>query len=271
VLGQLTPLSGEAQLGAGVQIGYFAQAHEGLRPNNTILDEILPLKNLPINEARNYLATFLFSGDDVYKTVSSLSGGERGRVALAKLALSGANLLLLDEPTNHLDIPSQEILEAVLADFDGTILLVSHDRYLIRNLATQIWALHVPRKAGDGQTEMVVYEGPYDEYIAWRDGRTSSLPGGKVQEPGRQSGLTAPAQPLKAKSGLTSYGRKKRLAEVEEEIQRLEGELAALTGALETASANGNVTEVTRLGETYRRIEAALNAHMIEWEDLHTD
>src|SRR5690606_24596951 len=131
ILGQLEPLSGEARLGASVEIGYFAQAHEELDPANSVLDEILKVKYMPTGEARNYLAAFLFTGDDVFKPISALSGGERGRVALAKLALSGANLLLLDEPTNHLDIPSQEILEAVLADYNGTILLISHDRYLI--------------------------------------------------------------------------------------------------------------------------------------------
>ena len=98
-------------------------------------------------EVRDYLAKFLFTGDDVFKPVSLLSGGERGRLALAKLALSGANLLLLDEPTNHLDLPSQEVLQSVLADFAGTILLVSHDRYLIDALATQIWEVD-PQQGG---------------------------------------------------------------------------------------------------------------------------
>ncbi len=268
VLGQLAPLSGEARLGAGVDIGYFAQAHEGLNPDNTILDELLSVKNLPVSEVRNYLATFLFSGDDVLKSISALSGGERGRVALAKLALSGANLLLLDEPTNHLDIPSQEILEAVLADFDGTILLVSHDRYLIRDLATQIWALHVPRKSGDGQTEMVVYEGPYDEYVAWREGRASA---GAAKDKGADMKASArqPSQGQRTRTtALSPYERKKRLAQVEDQINRLEIELVNLSGALEAASAGGNIAEVTRLGEEYSRIEVILDKLMSEWEDL---
>ncbi len=270
ILGQLAPLEGEARLGASVEIGYLAQAHEGLRQENTVLEEILSVHDMSIAEARNYLATFLFIGDDVYKPVSILSGGERGRVALAKLALGGANLLLLDEPTNHLDIPSQEILEAVLADFGGTILLVSHDRYLIRNLGTQIWALHVPRRAGEGQTEMVVYEGSYDEYVAWREGRTVAVPttrpkeeaGGKA--PRRTPNSSKPA----SKPQLSAFERRRRLAQIEEQIHRLEVEMVNLTGALEEASSNGNVAEVARLGEAYSRTEAQLNGLMGEWETL---
>src|SRR5258708_1938000 len=165
LIGQLPPLKGDSRLGAQVKIGYFAQAHELLNPNHSILDELLTVKNLPISQARSYLATFLFTGDDVFRSISTLSGGERGRVALAKLALDGANFLLLDEPTNHLDIPAQEVLQAVLSEFAGTILLISHDRYLIDALATHIWA------GSPGQ--MTVFKGSYQEYIAARDGKTS--------------------------------------------------------------------------------------------------
>jgi len=130
ILGQIPPYAGETRLGSSLQIGYFAQAHEGLHPTWTLMEEIQAQapKMLPA-EVRDYLAKFLFTGDDAFKEVSLLSGGERGRLALAVLALKGANLLLLDEPTNHLDLPSQEILQTVLADFNGTILLVSHDRF----------------------------------------------------------------------------------------------------------------------------------------------
>src|SRR5262249_9383787 len=163
LLGQLSPLEGSSKLGAQVKIGYFAQAHELLNPANSILDELLSVKNMQISEARSYLALYLFTGDDVFRPVSTLSGGERGRVALAKLSLDGANFLLLDEPTNHLDIPAQEVLQAVLSEFAGTILMISHDPYLIDALATQIWAV----KPG----EMSVFKGSYQEYIAVRDGK----------------------------------------------------------------------------------------------------
>jgi ATP-binding cassette subfamily F protein 3 len=270
VLGQLEPLAGEAKLGASVEIGYFAQAHEGLQPDHTILDEILTLRNMPIGEARSYLGSFLFSGEDVYKPISALSGGERGRVALAKLALSGANLLLLDEPTNHLDIPAQEVLEAVLAGFEGTILLVSHDRYLIRDLATQIWALHTPRKASDGRTELVVFEGPYDEYLAWRDNRTApaakSKPEKKEPPPAAPPKIAEPARPT-----LNPYQRRQRLHQVEDEIHRLEVEMVNLSGALEVASSAGNVNEVGRLGQAYSTAQSRIDALMLEWEELLTE
>ncbi len=268
ILGLLEPLQGEVRLGASVEVGYFAQAHEGLNLEHSALEEILALKPMPVSEARHYLASFLFSGDEVYKPLATLSGGERGRVALAKLALSGANLLLLDEPTNHLDIPSQEILEAVLASFEGTILLVSHDRYLIRNLATQVWALHVPRKAGEGQTELVVHEGPYDEYVASQAAQTSHQPEKKPSKT-----ISSPRKPAQVEyaAALSPYERQKRLAVVEDSIHRLEIELVNLSGALEAASSAGDVVEVTRLGGQYTRIEAELDALMGEWESLLTD
>ncbi len=262
ILGELEPLSGRVEIGAGVEIGYFAQAHEGLDHDNSILDEILSVKNLPISEARKYLGSFLFTGDDVFKPISTLSGGERGRVALAKLALSGANLLILDEPTNHLDIPSQEILEAVLADFNGTILLVSHDRYLIHNLATQIWALDTPRSSD--QSQLAVYEGTYKEYVAWREKQSS---GGSSQAHRRTTKSDNKSNGA-AKSGMTKYQREKRLAQVEGEIHTLETELEQVIQQLETASAAGYVDQVAELGERYTQIEVSLGQFMEEWEAL---
>ena len=141
LLGQMEPLEGEVQLGASLKIGYFAQAHDGLNGDHTVLDELIRHKEMQDGQARSYLAQYLFRGEDVFKPVGALSGGERARLALAILALDGANFLLLDEPTNHLDIPAREALQEVLEDFSGTILLVSHDRYLIDRLATQIWEL----------------------------------------------------------------------------------------------------------------------------------
>ena len=158
--GDLPALAGDLRLGAKVKAGYFAQAHETLVAENTLLDAVRAVKPMPISQARDWLGRFLFSGDDVFRTIASLSGGERGRIALAKLALQGANLLLLDEPTNHLDIDSQEVLQAVLMAFPGTVLLVSHDRYLIDALATQIWELT--------PGELHVTDGAYQDYLRAR-------------------------------------------------------------------------------------------------------
>ncbi len=141
LLGQLQPTHGRIKIGSKVQIGYFSQHHEDLDDENTIIDEIV--ENFGCNEetARNYLGAFLFRGDEVFKKISDLSGGEKARIAFLKLLLTGANFLVLDEPTNHLDIPAKETIETALKNFPGTILLVSHDRYFIRATTDKICRL----------------------------------------------------------------------------------------------------------------------------------
>jgi len=166
LLGHLTPLAGTVELGHKVQVGYFAQAHDQLDPKRSVLLELLSQpraegqRQLDEGGARRHLSQYLFRGDDVYKLVGALSGGERGRLALAILALQGANLLLLDEPTNHLDLPAQEILQEALEAYDGTILLISHDRYLVQQVATEIWSL------GDG--ELRIFNSGYADYLRER-------------------------------------------------------------------------------------------------------
>jgi ATP-binding cassette subfamily F protein 3 len=161
MLGEIRPLEGTLKFGDGVQVGYFAQAHEQLDIHKRVIDELLAHKPMSEEDARNYLASYLFRGEDVFKKVSELSGGERGRLALSLLAADGANLLLLDEPTNHLDIPSQEVLQAVLEQYDGTIILVSHDRYLVNRLANQIWDIEEGR--------MHIFKGNYEAYQRFRE------------------------------------------------------------------------------------------------------
>ncbi|MGB8252313.1 MAG: ABC-F family ATP-binding cassette domain-containing protein, partial [Anaerolineaceae bacterium] len=159
LMGNLDPYNGSFSLGANVKVGYFAQAHEDLDPVKTPLEEIESTqpKMLPA-EIRKHLAKYLFTGDDVFKQVSNLSGGERSRLVLAKLSLLGANFLVLDEPTNHLDLESQDILQSVLKEFEESILLVSHDRYLIDALATQVWILNPEEHS------LTVHKGNYSEY-----------------------------------------------------------------------------------------------------------
>ena len=263
LLGEIPPLEGRVKLGSSLKVGYFAQAHEGLDPERTVIEEITAVKYMPPGQARDYLAKFLFTGDDVFKKVAVLSGGERGRVALAKLALQGANLLLLDEPTNHLDIPSQEILEAVLADFPGTILLVSHDRYLIDALASQVWAVD------EGTLE--VFQGSWSEYAAWREEREnpkSQLPNPKSQSREVQSPKSALPNPQSEIRNQKSAERKRaaRLSELENTIAALEARLAEITRDLESAGAD--VARVTALGEEYAQVEAQLSARLEEWGRL---
>ncbi len=258
MIGDLAPLKGEARLGASVQIGYFAQAHELLNPKNSIIDEIMIAKPMTPAQARNYLGPFLFQGDDVFRPIETLSGGERGRVALAKLALSGANLLLLDEPTNHLDIDSQEVLQNVLAGFDGTILLVSHDRYLVDALATQIWA------ASPGKLE--VFEGTYKEYVTARNTGASLIPTRTSAET-NESKIPV-ATPIsngngvaKKKSG-SNFKLEKQIAAAEAKVQTLEIKLGELTAAIDKASKEGNAAVINKLGAEYADTERALgNRH----------
>jgi len=255
ILGQMQPLSGEVVLGASLHIGYFAQAHEDLRPERTLIEEIDAVApNMLLGEIRDYLARFLFNGEDVFQKVATLSGGERGRLALAKLSLMQANLLLLDEPTNHLDIPSQEILQEVLDQYQGTILLVSHDRYLIDALGSQIWEI-LP-----GQAMLQVFLGTYTQYKAFQ-----------AQQLEQESKVSLTHEPSQRKSRPTPLSpeekkRKQRLKEVEERIAFLESALERLARQLENPT--DDLATVQKLGEDYVQIQNELELRLKDWEEL---
>jgi ATP-binding cassette subfamily F protein 3 len=252
VLGQIPPLNGEIELGSSVKVGYYAQAHELLDPNDSVLNTILQVQNMPVSKARGLLGSYLFSGDTIDKRIGDLSGGERGRVALAVMSLQGANVLLLDEPTNHLDLNSQEILQDALADFDGTLLLVSHDRYLVDALATHVWAIEDNR--------ITVYEGNYSEFIAQReDARVRN-----------DAQAKAAAQTTKGKSKAKPVldkgekQRQKRITELEAAIAEHETRLSDLTRQLETAKPD----KVAALGSEYARVEQAMQVLIDEWTEV---
>lgn len=256
ILGEVEPLAGQIRLGASVEIGYFAQAHEQLNPNNQVIDELIRHHEMLVHEARNYLAQYLFQGDDAFKLVESLSGGERGRLALAILALEGANFLLLDEPTNHLDLPAQEMLQNVLENFEGTVLLVTHDRYLVDRLATQLWLLD------DGQLQ--VFEGTYQEYLAERE-RNEDLvkeAESKERDMNRQRKTEARAQ---------EYAERKRvarLAQVEKDITELEAKLKRIGQQIQEASNGQAFEKIKNLSLEYTAVESQLERKLQEWEDL---
>ncbi len=266
MLGKLNPLEGELSLGASLDIAYFAQAHEGLNPNHTLIQEINQVAPgmLPA-QVRDYLAQFLFTGEDVFKPVSVLSGGERGRLALAKMSLSDANLLLLDEPTNHLDIPAQEILQEVLANFDGTVILVSHDRYLIDKLATQIWEIQA------GEKRLKVYKGNYQEYrlqvSALADGSASQAVAERVEFRSSQKETRTQETRQKNQAQIEDRKRKKRLNEVESQIAQLEKRKAELVAWLENPPADPG--KLHTLGQEYVEVEHALEELLDEWAFLH--
>lgn len=254
VLEQTPSLSGTLRLGSSVQVGYFAQGHEDLTPTNTLMDEILGVKNLPIAEARNFLARFLFSGDDVFKSISALSGGERGRVALAKLTMKGANLLLLDEPTNHLDIAAQEILEQVLLSFDGTILFVSHDRYFIDAIATHLWVIE--------ERVLRAYEGNYSAYSQQK----AILDEMKSAEPSnKQPLLRKEARPREAKPAPNP--NRQQIAQLEASISELEAKLRSLEEDLAIASMTQKVDRIRELGTTYAAVERELYDKLAAWAE----
>lgn len=256
ILEKISPLAGEVELGASLKVGYFAQAHEDLHQERTLMQEIDAVApEMLVADIRNYLARFLFSGEDVYKRVEVLSGGERGRLALAKLALTGANLLLLDEPTNHLDIPSQEILQEVLDEFQGTILLVSHDRYLIDALATQIWEID------EAKGILRTFKGSYSQYHLQREAEQAA----EKEASGSNLGV---AEPIRKPQVSAEDKRKRvRLKQVETLIDQLEADLAMLGHRLE--SPPKDTAKVKKLGIEYVRVQKELETLMEEWGELH--
>jgi ATP-binding cassette subfamily F protein 3 len=258
-LGHLPPLDGEVTLGASLKVGYFAQAHDSLNPEQQVIEALLAERpGMAPAEARNYLAGYLFRGDDVWKPVGALSGGERARLALALLALDGANFLVLDEPTNHLDIHAQEVLQAGLEGFGGTLLLVTHDRYLVDRLATQIWELR------DGRLH--VFRGTYQEFLAAREQAARRAKEAAPPAPP----APAPAAPAPARTGKAARREAETLAALEARISATEAALAECERHLQTAGDAGHYTDLARLGHEYTATQAELDRLMAEWEALAT-
>ncbi len=265
ILGLVPPLSGKVRLGASVQIGYLAQAQAGLDPDQSVLEAVLEVKNLPLTQARSFLGQFLFTGDDVFREIRTLSGGQRSRVALARLTLQGANFLLLDEPTNHLDLASQEVLEEVLGRFPGTILLVSHDRYLVQALATHIW-----RVDGD---ELRVYKGNYEEFLRQRAAEAEvQAKAGPAAEGQTEAERRAERERERAREERRQRKAAEKLAEqaaaLEAQIHALEAHLAGLAAQIETASTAGDVAAIHRLGTAYQEAETELHRLMDAWAEV---
>jgi ATP-binding cassette subfamily F protein 3 len=256
VLGEIRPLRGRVRIGASVYLGYFAQARSDLNPDHTALEALLEAKEMPISQARGMLGRYLFSGDEVFKRVGDLSGGEQSRLALARLTLQGANLLLLDEPTNHLDIPSQEVLQNTFAEFEGTILLVSHDRYLINALSTTVWAI-----VDEG---LYAFKEGYGEYRAWlaareeerRQGRAVEKTPSEIEREAAKAAQRAAAQ------------RTREIEELEERIKALESRLAVLSATLEQAGGAQQVERVRELGVEYEQVEQELQACLAQWGEV---
>jgi ATP-binding cassette subfamily F protein 3 len=240
-----------------VQVGYFAQGHADLDPEKTALETILDAREMAAGEARNLLGRYRFSGDDVFKHVGALSGGEQARVALAVLTLQGANVLILDEPTNHLDIPSQEVLQEALAEFGGTLLIVTHDRYLIRRLASRVWAIE------GGQ--LWAFEEGYEAYQVWQERRRQQQRLQRATSPQRTERERERERQKAAQRAETR--RLRRQTELEDTIHHLEAHKVRLEAQLAAASERQQVERVSELGTEYGRVEAELNELLAAWED----
>ena len=259
ILGKMEPLSGESRLGANLKIGYFAQAHEDLDPEADMMDEISKAApNMLPAQIRDYLAKYLFSGDDVFKKVKVLSGGEKGRLSLAILALQGANLLLLDEPMNHLDIDSQELLQSVLKSYEGTIILVSHDRYLIDAVGTQIWEVMPDEKA------LSVYAGTYSQYKEYKKQTAAAVSVSAektIPQKKEESG------PRKLSNGMIWKLNRQR-EELEEKISVLEKEIAELSDKMNSAALS--FEDMTSAGVLYNNKQQELDDLFEQWSDIET-
>ncbi|MEW5825696.1 MAG: ribosomal protection-like ABC-F family protein [Candidatus Bipolaricaulota bacterium] len=263
ITGDVAPLGGEVERGHGVKVAVFSQTQEGLHDDRTVLETVLSQTNLTISEARGLLGSFLFSGDDVEKKTRNLSGGERSRVALALLSLIEGNLLFLDEPTNHLDLASQEILEAALLAYEGTVLLVSHDRALLEAVTTQVWLVEGTRLAAKTYG--------YAEFRrrAVEATTRSAMPPAHREPPAAVRAASAPrdAKPKKA----DRYERQRIEDErrrLEETIGSLEARLAEVERDLAAASSLGDTARIASLGEDYLRIKTELSSSLELWGEL---
>ncbi len=255
ITGNLQPLAGRIALGHNVQIGYYAQTHEGLHARSTVLDEIRRASHLSEEGARSYLGRFLFSGDDVFKPIGALSGGERSRVALAKLTLQGANFLVLDEPTNHLDLPARQMLEEILADYDGTMIFVSHDRYFVDALATQLWVL------ADGVVR--AHEGNYTTYRNRQQQAAFAAQARAAHEESSARGASG-----RERVAVTERSGSRSVEQLEAEIAALEARIAEIERDLDDASAAADVARITELAATYESEQARLESLYNEWQEL---
>ena len=284
ILGRLPALAGEIRWGSKVEIGYYAQQLEDLDERNEIIMELRRVapSSATSGELRSFLAKFLFFGDDVYKHVRDLSGGEKGRLALAKLIYSGVNVLVLDEPTNHLDIPSREALEEALQAYEGTIVTISHDRYFLDRVATQILAL-------DGAGNVEHYNGDYTEYHDWKaaNSKRPALEGGpnlaearplgaagsgkrsvgdQKRKDGRQPGSRTGSKSVVDPSKVKIVKRARAPQVIEAEITELEKRIAELSADMTKPEIARDITKLVAVNKDYERSEAQLALLLDEWE-----
>ena len=262
IVGELRPLSGRVGFGTNVKVGYYAQGHEGLPNDGSPLSILLGSQPMSEDAARTYLARFLFQGDDVYRPVSALSGGERSRLALARLLVEGANLLILDEPTNHLDIQSRETLEEMLTAYDGTVVFVSHDRFFIDRVATRVWDI--------AEGTLVPYLGNYSDAARQKSRLSAPEPAARRPVPSSAEAAAPTERPSMRRTGQASESKlHKQLASAERDISRLEAQLNDLSDAIAIAGIDGHRERLEHLGVEYADAEQRLDGAYQLWEELN--
>ncbi len=263
LLGEIRELSGRIAWGTKTNIGYYSQSLGDLHDGNDVISELRRVAPMvESGELRSFLARFLFFGEDIDKKVRDLSGGEKGRLALAKLIYSQKNVLILDEPTNHLDIPAREALEAALEEFPGTIITVSHDRFFLDKIATQI----VSFEADGGVLD---FDGNYTQFHDWRDGRIEA---GRqeIREVETRAAASVPVA-TGPRSNLSKNQRQqieRRIAEIEKLLPELESEVQRLTTEMSSTVVASDYPRLQTVTETLASAEARVKAHYQDWEDL---
>ena len=248
LLGELTPLKGRVKRGTRVHLRYYDQHLADLDPTKTVLEELQDASGLPEETLRRFAGRLLFSGDDAFKAIRSLSGGEKSRVALAKLMLDDAGALLLDEPTNHLDIPSQEMLEEALTAYDGTVVFVSHDRYFIDAIATRIWSIE------DGI--VLMHLGNYSDLEGWR--RRPAPSPSKLASRAPRHWRTSPASPQSLSESV--------LTKLEAQIAELEAEVRQIENKLADHQTYDDPSEVAALSQSHQEMSSRLERLYEDWE-----
>ena len=256
---QLAPDRGTVDYGANVDLGYYEQHQTKLHPDKDILNELWDdFPRLELDRVRGVLALFLFVGDDVFQKISTLSGGEKGRVSLAKLMLRHDNLLLMDEPTNHLDMDSREVLEDTLQDFDGTLLTVSHDRYFINRVANRVIEM-----SADGARE---YIGNYDDYLEKKRLEEAGL----AEE--ESTGMTRTQQQKEKRreriARQSAKALRQQFKDAEGAIADMEAKIAELEGQMADPEAYRDADFARRIAQEHREANAALEQLYADWEEL---
>ena len=259
--GELAPDTGRVDYGSNVDVGYYDQQQAGLHDHKSVMDEVWDdFPRMQPDEVRSVLALFLFTGDDVFQPVSTLSGGERGRVALTKLMLRKDNLLLLDEPTNHLDMDSREVLEGALDGFTGTLLTVSHDRYFINRVATRVIEM-----TADGVRE---YLGNYDDYL---DKKRRELAGEEEVALPTQTRTEIEKNKRRERQARESQrAREQRVAALEAQIARTEEQIASLEAQMADPATYQSPDRAAEVARAHREAQASLDALYEEWADSAT-